>query len=91
MSNSVRFIKEVESKKGKTILSIAQDSKIKIKDSCGGKGKCGKCLVKVLDGKVSDPTKTEKKIIGDKKLEKGYRLACECEIDGDVSIEVVEK
>ncbi|SHH67800.1 2Fe-2S iron-sulfur cluster-binding protein [Clostridium grantii] len=90
MSNLVKFVKEVESKKGKTILSVAEESKVKIKDSCGGKGKCGKCLVKVLEGKVSEPTKAEKKIIGDKKLEKGYRLACECQIDGDVSIEVVK-
>ncbi|TYQ16476.1 UNVERIFIED_CONTAM: putative metal-binding protein [Acetivibrio alkalicellulosi] len=86
MSGKVKFIQEVEIKKKKTILDIAQKNKIKIKSPCDGKGKCGKCIVKVVDGKVSEPTKAEINTLGDKKIKKGYRLACEAILEGDGKI-----
>ncbi len=56
---NVRFFKEAEVKKEKTILYIAEDMNIKIKSPCNGKCKCGKCIVKVLSGNVSETTKSE--------------------------------
>ena len=85
---TVKFIKQSEFKKEKTILDIAQDLGVKIKSSCDGKGKCGKCIVKVISGNVSEPTKFEMKELGENKLSKGYRLACEVTALGDVDIEL---
>jgi ferredoxin len=82
----VKFVKETKIKKEKTILEVAEDMNIKIKASCGGKGKCGKCIVKVINGKVSEPTKNEKKLLKEKELEQGYRLACEAVVTADVEI-----
>lgn len=90
MPFNVKFIKQTEVKKEKTILDIADSLGVDIKASCKGKGKCGKCVVKVISGKVSEPTKTETKELGDKKLNQGYRLACEATVLGDVEIEVEE-
>jgi len=83
---TVRFIKQTEVKKEKTILDIAESLGVKIKSSCDGK--CGKCVVKVLSGNVSEPTKFEIKELGEKKLSNGFRLACEVVVLGDVDIEV---
>lgn len=59
-----------------------KDADIKIKDSCGGKGKCVKCLVKVVSGNLTEPT--------DREIKEGYRLACQTDvIDGEVIVEVV--
>ena len=91
MSHNIRFVKEVKTKKDKNILKIAKDAKIKIKAPCRGKGKCGKCLVRILEGKVSEPTKAELKLISEKKIKLGYRLACEVTALGDVVIDLEDK
>lgn len=90
MSVKVKFIAETKLKKGKDLLKAAQDLKMPIKESCGGKGKCGKCIVKIKSGKVTPPTKEELKELGDDKISKGYRLACQVEADGgDEDITVI--
>jgi uncharacterized 2Fe-2S/4Fe-4S cluster protein (DUF4445 family) len=42
---------------------------------CGGKGSCGKCKVKVIDG-IIDISISDKDIFTDEELKKGYRLSC---------------
>ncbi len=88
---TVSFVKTVETKKGASLLDTAQKEKIKIKAPCNGKGKCGKCLVKVISGKVNPPTKNELKVISDKKLKDGYRLACEITEMNDLVVEWPKK
>lgn len=91
MSVNVKFVSEIKVKEGKTLLKASKDTRVKLKDSCGGDGKCGKCEVRVLSGKLSEPSKEEMKILGLKKIEKGYRLACQAEvIEGEVLVEVIE-
>lgn len=86
---NVNFIRKTEIKKEKTILDVAKDLGVKIKAPCKGKGKCGKCIVKVLSGKVSDITDKEKEHLG-KKISEGYRLACETYVQSDVDIELIK-
>jgi len=86
----VKFVKKTTIKKEKTILDVSRDLGLKIKASCDGKGKCGKCLVKVVSGDVSELTKAEKKTLSEKEIEMGLRLACEAKIVGDVKIELIE-
>lgn len=88
MSIKVKFLNTVKIKKGKTALKAAQEAGIKLDDSCGGKGKCGKCVIKVTEGKVSDPAKEEVKILGEEKIKQGYRLACMVELEDDTSIKI---
>ena len=90
MSINVKFIKRLELKKGKTALQAAKEAKLKIDQPCDGKGKCGKCIVKIIEGEVSAPTKAEIKRLDEKQLQDGYRLACEVELQGDVVLEVIE-
>jgi ferredoxin len=86
----VKFIKKTKIKKEKTILDVARDLDLKIKASCHGKGKCGKCLVRLVEGDVSELTKGEKELLSDEQVDKGYRLACEAKITGDVKIELID-
>ena len=55
---------------------------------CAGKGACGKCLIHILesDHKISEPTDKEKKVLGNEKIENGYRLACQTQIFGDLRV-----
>lgn len=90
MGYKVKFIQEGEIKKNKAkkILKVAKKNNIKIKAPCK-KGKCGKCLVQIVEGSVPEPTKNEIKTISSKKLDKGYRLACESKIDDDAVIRII--
>lgn len=56
--------------------------------SCGGKGTCGKCKVKIIDGpyRIISPGK-----LTQKDREKGYVLACQTIPEGDTLIEIPEE
>ena len=90
MGYQVKFIKEgnIKKNKAKKILKIAKKNNIKINAPCK-KGKCGKCLVQIVEGKLPEPTKNERKNISSKKLDKGYRLACESKIEDDAVIKII--
>ncbi len=54
---------------------------------CGGKGTCGNCKVKLLDGELeADPVEQQK--LDKLKLGKDWRLACYCTAKSDISLEV---
>ncbi|MCK8061445.1 MULTISPECIES: 2Fe-2S iron-sulfur cluster-binding protein [unclassified Fusibacter] len=84
--SKVRFITSVKAKKSTPLLKLSKKADIEIKTSCL-KGKCGKCVIKVK-GDVSEPTKNEIRTLGKEKIDKGYRLACEVEVTGDVDIHI---
>lgn len=89
MKANVNFINQITTKTGKPLVEVMDEAKVKLKIPCG-KGKCGKCLVK-LDGEVNEPTKNELKAISPEKLAEGYRLACEVIVEGDVNVVVRKK
>jgi len=59
--------------------------------NCGGAGQCNSCQVEVLEGmeNLSPPTDAEAKML--RKKPDNYRLACQCVVDGDLTIVVPEK
>lgn len=92
MTVNIKFLSETVGEEGENLLKAAKEARIKLKDSCGGKGKCGKCKIKVVSGNLTKPTKREVKELGEEKIKEGYRLACQVEVidnDTPVVIEVV--
>ena len=69
---------------GETILEAAKKTGVEIISECGGKGECGKCMVRIEKGEenLSSPTDTEKKF----NLGKNERLACQTRIVGSGDI-----
>ena len=63
-----------------------------LRTDCGGKGRCGKCRVKIPGGgsTLSPPGDEEVKLLGVEDLRAGYRLACLAKIIGDVEVEIPE-
>jgi len=55
---------------------------------CGGEGSCGRCIVKVMEGRVSPPTSTEEAALGAHDVAAGWRLACQSRVEGDVRVHV---
>lgn len=74
--------KEAYAQTVKTVLDTAREIGIMIRADCGGRGICGKCLVKivVIEGEITSPTSREISVLGLQKLSKGYRLACQARV-----------
>lgn len=59
---------------------------------CGGKGLCGKCLVRVTPpDNLSPPTQEELLLLGEDRLGQGLRLACQARVRGDITLEAPEQ
>lgn len=52
-------------------------------------GACGTCAIKIIEGaeQMTKLTKQEVQTLRCKGLGEGYRLACQCAINGDITIE----
>jgi uncharacterized 2Fe-2S/4Fe-4S cluster protein (DUF4445 family) len=79
-------LKEVKEGEGRTILECAREAGVYIDSQCGGKGKCGKCKIRVLEGEAGPFTQEESEYIRDVEKEIGSRLACMARIAGDVTV-----
>ena len=73
---------------GTSILEAAAQAGHILETPCGGVGKCGKCLVRVTGGTPPAATETERRTLGLKKTEEGYRLACQCRATSPLTIEI---
>ena len=80
--------KEVYCNEGDILLEVARNADIFIDAPCNGNVSCGKCKVKLLNGKV-DTEKTRH--ITDDEWEQGYILACCTKVISDIEIEVPSK
>ncbi|MCK5486271.1 MAG: 2Fe-2S iron-sulfur cluster binding domain-containing protein, partial [Desulfobacterales bacterium] len=70
---------------GETIIHAAMEAGVHINASCGGEGVCGKCRVRVEEGKVAGGV-SEK--LSQEDQDKGFRLACQAHAKSDLIIRI---
>jgi uncharacterized 2Fe-2S/4Fe-4S cluster protein (DUF4445 family) len=80
---------KTEVKGGKNLLTWLREKGHLLYSPCGGKGVCGKCRVRVLEGKktLSEPYPNLRSITLDE-WKAGWRLACKTMMDEELTIEV---
>ena len=78
--------KAVRVPEGTTLFNAAHWAGLPIESTCGGRGTCGKCSVKVLEGEA-DLSLADHRHLPDK-IEDGWRLSCQCTITGPMTVEV---
>ncbi len=71
---------------GTTLFNAAHWAGLPIDSTCGGRGTCGKCGVKVLQGHA-ERTLADYRHLSDK-LDEGWRLSCQAEVNEDTVCEV---
>jgi Na+-transporting NADH:ubiquinone oxidoreductase subunit F len=77
----------LETKAGSTLLATLAENKIFIPSACGGKGSCGVCDVRVLEGGGALlPTETSH--INRGEAREGMRLSCQVKVKQDMKIEL---
>ncbi len=78
---------EIEALPGRSVLDSLKAAEIYLVASCGGKGTCGKCKIKILDG--SPDIKGHGKLMEDERKH-NISLACQTYPSGDIAIEIPE-
>lgn len=73
---------------GSTLLKAAHAAGIAITATCGGRGRCTSCRVKFVAGTIPPPTLADEVQLGDEQVREGYRLACQCQLEEPVTVQV---
>ena len=72
---------------GTTVFSAAHWIGLPIDSTCGGRGTCGKCKVRVLRG-LADPESADHRQLRPQEIADGWRLSCQTRIYEDMTCEV---
>lgn len=72
---------------GKSLLSALTEAKIFIPSACGGRGTCGLCKLKVLDG-AGPLLPTEEPFLDAQEKQSNIRLSCQVKVRRDLKIEI---
>jgi len=72
---------------GSDLLSALTEQKIFIPSACGGKGTCGYCKLKVLQG-AREVGPTETPFLTPEEIKDNIRLSCQVKIRNDIKIEI---
>lgn len=83
--------KVYEYEAGGTLLEILLAQKIFVDNPCNGKGVCGKCRVRILEGELPEPGDTERKRLKEEEIRQGVRLSCLVKPEGDLVVELMQK
>lgn len=73
---------------GTTLLDAARAGGLALTSACGGEGTCGRCLVHIISGPVSDLTTTERALLDPAQIAARIRLACQTRALGNVTVDV---
>ncbi len=72
--------------RGTKLLEAAAMADLVLASPCGGQSLCGKCRVVVAGGGCGQPTPEERNFFSVEDLRAGCRLACQCTVEGPVSV-----
>ncbi|HJR50506.1 MAG TPA: ASKHA domain-containing protein [Gemmatimonadales bacterium] len=78
----------LEAKPGTTILKAAHAGGLDITATCGGRGRCTSCRVKLVAGTAPPPTIMDELQLGDALVREGYRLSCQWPVTEPVTVQV---
>jgi len=85
----VRFVPseiEVEVEAGTSLFEAAQRAGLPVGSSCGADGTCGKCGLRLLEGKLPAPSHREEKVAADNRTPPTLRLSCMVGVLSDVVV-----
>ncbi|MHC4095779.1 MAG: FAD-binding oxidoreductase [Planctomycetota bacterium] len=87
---SINDERDITVKGGSDLLSMLTAERIFIPSACGGRGTCGLCKLKVLEG-AGPLLPTEEPYLEKDERESNVRLACQVKVRGDLKIEIPQE
>ncbi len=82
--------KEIAVEGGKSLLSLLSSERIFIPSACGGRGTCGLCKLKVLEG-AGPLLPTEEPYLDNEERESNVRLACQVKVRNNLKIGIPQE
>lgn len=77
----------VEGKQGESLMEQVREAGVYISAACGGKGKCGKCGVRMIEG-ATEATEADHQFYGEQEIAEGWRLSCLSYPEADCRIQI---
>jgi uncharacterized 2Fe-2S/4Fe-4S cluster protein (DUF4445 family) len=74
---------------GETLLRTAHRAGIDVVATCGGRGRCHSCRVKVVRGAIPPPTIMDTVQLGHDEVREGFRLSCQTAVATDCTVMVM--
>jgi uncharacterized 2Fe-2S/4Fe-4S cluster protein (DUF4445 family) len=74
---------------GRSIRDILDETDIRVRAGCNGKGACGLCRIRIVGGDIGEPSQIEVLTLDADQLSCGIRLACQVQTDHDLMIEII--
>jgi ferredoxin len=75
---------------GQSVFEAGKVAGVYIPTTCGGKGTCGRCRVRV-EGQARPPTYVERQFIPRSDLAGAVRLACRLRVEDDITVTVLRE
>jgi len=72
---------------GTVLLEAIGRAGIILQTPCGGRGTCGKCKVKIMNGECS-PSAAGTQALSSEQIQQGFRLACQTHVENNLVIEI---
>ena len=79
------FSSTVSVSPGTSILDAARKVDLFLKTTCGGKGTCGDCVVRIISGTYQSKLSSA---LSDELVRQGYALACQTEVNDNLTIQL---
>lgn len=73
---------------GVSVLDAARQNDIDILATCGGRGRCRNCRIKLIKGTATEPGVADFSQLSKDEIGEGYRLACQCYPHSDSSYSI---
>ncbi len=73
---------------GETFLQVAQAAGLEVPATCGGRGQCRSCRIKVLVGDLPPPTIMDEVQLGHDEVHERFRLSCQTKVIADCRVMV---
>ena len=71
-----------------TLLDAARNSGVDLMSVCGGIGACDTCRIRLIEGRLSEPTMAEEGEFSADELAAGWRLACQARPLSNVKVDI---
>ena len=72
--------------RGKTLLEAGHTAGVEIEATCGERGRCRTCRVKIISGEVPPPTIQDTVQLGHEEVRENFRLACQTKVIADTKV-----
>ncbi|MBL4891063.1 MAG: DUF4445 domain-containing protein [Rhizobiaceae bacterium] len=80
--------KTLQAERGANLLEIAQSARLDMTATCGARGRCRSCRVRLVRGKLNPPTLEDRVQLGAEGVHEGFRLGCQTQVLDDCEVEI---